>query len=191
MISRIDHVSVAVNDYKRATDFFAKVLGSVPGASGTNEKLGFFWEILSTGDLSRLEILTPSGDDSFLGSFLSDKTDGGVHHITFETTDIIKVKENLEHHKIPYFGFNVENPSWKELFIHPRDAFGVLIQIAEFTPDDWLNPSLTFQKDKRWVAEKTANGSRLVFQHPGGGKAEIDLSRSEVKQLICDLKKIL
>jgi catechol 2,3-dioxygenase-like lactoylglutathione lyase family enzyme len=76
MISRIDHVSVAVKDYKRATDFFAKVLGSVPGASGTNEKQGFFGEILSTGDLSRLEILTPAGDDSFLGPFLLGKTDG-------------------------------------------------------------------------------------------------------------------
>jgi methylmalonyl-CoA/ethylmalonyl-CoA epimerase len=191
MISRIDHVSVAVKDYKRASDFFAKVLGSVPGASGTSESQGFFWEILSAGDLSRLELLTPSGDDSFLESFLSDRTEGGVHHITFETPDIIKVKENLEHHKIPYFGFNVENPSWKELFIHPRDAFGVLIQIAEFKPDDWLNPSLTFQKGKRWTAEKTAHCSKLAFQHPGGGKAEIDLSRSEVEQLICDLTKML
>lgn len=191
MISRIDHVSVAVRDYNLAAEFFAKLLGSVPGASGESENKGFFWEILSTGDLSRLELLTPSGTGSFLDSFLSNKKEGGVHHITFETPDIFKMKENLENHKIPYFGFNVENPSWKELFIHPRDAFGVLIQIAEFTPDEWLNPSLIFQNGKRWATQKTKHCSRLAFQHPGGGKVEIDLSRSEVEQLICDLKELL
>ncbi|MBW2196957.1 MAG: hypothetical protein JRF58_03670 [Deltaproteobacteria bacterium] len=46
--------------------------------------------------------------------------------------------QKLEDHNIPYFGYNEYADFWKEIFIHPKDAFGVLIQIAEFDPDDWL-----------------------------------------------------
>ncbi|SDO79272.1 VOC family protein [Desulforhopalus singaporensis] len=191
MISRIDHISIAVKDYRRGLEFFTKVFGGVPGASGTSEELGFFWQLLSTGDLSRMELLTPSGKNSFLDSFLLDKKEGAVHHITFETPDIYKMKERLDNHQIPYFGFNAENPSWKELFIHPRDSFGVLIQIAEFTPDEWLAPALTMPKGPKWAVQKKQNCSTLELRHPGGGKTELDLCRSEVEQLIDDLKKLL
>jgi len=191
MISRLDHVSIAVKDYSRASEFFTKILGCVPGASDTEKDLGFFWEILSAGDLSRLELLTPAGDDSFLTPFLSDKKAGGVHHITFETSDLYAVKENLEKHNVPYFGFSTDKPGWQELFIHPRDAFGVLVQIAQFSPDEWLDSSLIFKKGARWSTEKTDDGGRLSIQHPGGGKADITLSRLEVERLIKDLNALL
>jgi methylmalonyl-CoA/ethylmalonyl-CoA epimerase len=65
-----------------------------------------------------------------------------VHHITLQTPDIQQAKAFLEKNGIPYFGDN-EYPTsyWKEIFIHPRHAFGVLIQIAEFHPENgWPGP---------------------------------------------------
>ena len=54
--------------------------------------------------------------------------------------------QKLDDHNISYFGYNEYGDFWKEIFIHPKDAFGVLIQIAEFDPDDWLDKSAVFSK---------------------------------------------
>ena len=143
MISRIDHVSLAVKDYGAAKEFFEKIFGAVSGASAEDSNLEYFWHIFSLGDMSRLELITPSGEDSFLKNFLKDK-DGGVHHITMETPDINEARKRLEENGIPYFGF-IESPElWSELYIHPRDAFGVLIQIARMGPDG--DPAISFKE---------------------------------------------
>jgi hypothetical protein len=64
----------------------------------------------------------------------------GPHHITIQVKDIQETRRALEERGIPAFGFSEDLPGWKELFIHPRDAFGTLIQFAEFNPLDWINP---------------------------------------------------
>ncbi|MBW1768829.1 MAG: VOC family protein [Deltaproteobacteria bacterium] len=191
MISRIDHVSLAVKDYEKALDFFQNVLGVVPGKGGPDESLKFFWRQTSMGDLSRLELICPTGEGSFLDGFLKDKKDGGVHHITLETPDIREAKKKLEENNIPYFGYNEIRDDWKELFIHPKHAFGVLIQIAEFNPDDELDDSVKFPRGQKWSAGKKDNGCTVDFAHPGGGKVRVDLTREEIERLIRDLKETI
>jgi catechol 2,3-dioxygenase-like lactoylglutathione lyase family enzyme len=41
MISRIDHISIAVNDYANARHFFEDILGAIPGAGDKNHKLKY------------------------------------------------------------------------------------------------------------------------------------------------------
>ena len=191
MISRIDHVSIAVreNDYERAVHFFQDVLGAIPGVGLDDERLKFFWHIYSLGDLSRLEIMKPTAGGSFLDGFLRD-TPGGVHHLTLETPDIEKAKILLDEHHIPWFGFHDLGELWKELFIHPKHAFGVLIQIAQFTPDDWLSRSVKFPGDKKCKVTKTKGGCVLAIRHPGGGKAHIAISKEEAQGLMEELRKV-
>lgn len=187
MIKRIDHVSLAVRDVAKARTFFTQILGAHPGSQAADGLMKYTWEIFSLGDLSRLELISPTGPGSFLDKFLHDR-EGGVHHITLQTADIQEARARLEAEGIPYFGYN-EYPGgvWKELFIHPRDAFGVLIQIAEFTPDDWLDPSLCLPRDRKFSVEKTAAGCRLTLAHPGGATVAIDLSAGETDRLIASL----
>jgi methylmalonyl-CoA/ethylmalonyl-CoA epimerase len=78
---------------------------------------------------------------------------------------------------------------WKEFFIHPKHAFGVLIQIAEFNPNDWLDQSLVFQKGQKWAVIQNNEGCMLNLAHPGGGKVKLKLNRSEIKTLISDLEQ--
>jgi methylmalonyl-CoA/ethylmalonyl-CoA epimerase len=190
MILRIDHVALAVQDYKKAFDFFTGLFGAIPGTYADDGAMKYLWQNFALGDLSRLELLTPTGQGSFLEGFLRDKQ-GGVHHITMQTPDIHRARKLLEDSGIPYFGFNDYGPVWKELFIHPRDAFGVLIQIAEFQADDWLSPRVRMPMGRKWSVEKSDSGANLTFAHPGGGKVTIELSASEVESLIDDLKKTL
>jgi len=183
MISRIDHVSIAVKDQDKAERFFREVLGAVEGTSAADPQTRFFWKLFSLGDLSRLEIISPTGKGSFLDNFLKDK-EAGVHHITLQTPDIRKAMSHLDEQGVPFFGYN-EYPGgiWKEIFIHPRHAFGVLIQIAEFNSDDWLSDQVKFPAGTKWKVKKTEKGATLTFAHPGGGKVALELDHQELAQL--------
>jgi methylmalonyl-CoA/ethylmalonyl-CoA epimerase len=189
MISRIDHISIVVKDYPKALYFFKDILGAVLGAGDQNNDLKYRWQIFSLGDLSRLELITPLEEKTFLTKFLNKNKDGGLHHISLQTPDIQHVIQTLEDHRIPYFGYNEYGDFWKEIFIHPKDAFGVLVQIAEFSPDDWLDKSLVFQKGQKWEVIKNNDGCTLNLAHPGGGKVKLTLNRSEINNLVNDLEK--
>lgn len=191
MISRIDHVSIAVKDQEKAKHFFRDILGAVAGTNAADPVTKYFWQLFSLGDLSRLEIISPTGKGSFLDGFLASR-EAGVHHITLQTPDIHEAMTHLEAQGIPFFGYN-EYPEgiWKEIFIHPRHAFGVLIQIAEFKSDDWLSEQVKFPAGKKWQVEKTQTGATLIFAHPGGGKVSLELDRGELSHLMATLKNAL
>ena len=189
MISRIDHVSIAVKDYEGANRFFSKLLGAVPGARAEDPDMKYVWQLFSLGDLSRLELMKPTGQGSFLDNFLKDK-EGGVHHITLETPNIEAMKQWLEKENIPFFGYANLGGAWKELFIHPRNAYGVLIQIAEFNPDDWLDDSMKMKGNRRFSVSRRKEGLTLTMAHPGGGRVAIPLSASEARELSAELSKI-
>jgi methylmalonyl-CoA/ethylmalonyl-CoA epimerase len=176
MILRIDHVSIAVRNEEKARHFFGQLMGAVTGAGAADEAMNYRWQIYSLGDMSRLELIHPTGPGSFLDGFLKER-EGGVHHITLQATNIHEARALLEKNEIPYFGFKEYGDYWKELFIHPRDAFGVLIQIAEFHADDFLDESVKLPGDRKWAVSPTDDGCQLVISHPGGGKAVVELSR--------------
>ncbi|MBF0120142.1 MAG: VOC family protein [Desulfobacterales bacterium] len=191
MILRIDHVSIAVKDYEKALHFFKNILGAIPGACAKDDNMKYVWQLFSFGDLSRLELMKPTGEGSFLDNFLKNKKDGGVHHITLQVQNIYEAMETLKQNQIPFFGFNNIADIWKEIFIHPKDAFGILIQLAEFNADDWLDSSVKFPSGQKWEIEKDEFGCTLNFAHPGGGKAKLKLNREEIKKLINNLQKEL
>lgn len=190
MILRIDHVSLAVKDYEGAVEFFTKILGATSQYNGTDNNMKYYWETFALGDLSRFEIIKPTAEGSFLENFFKNK-EGGIHHLVLQTPDIEMTKEILEKNNIPYFGYQNYGERWKELFIHPKDAFGVLLQIGEFKATDWLSPSYSLPEGKKWLVDKENNEINLIIAHPGGGKVKVGLEREEVKKLIRDLKNII
>jgi|UPI00048DC3EE methylmalonyl-CoA/ethylmalonyl-CoA epimerase len=190
MILRIDHVSLAVKDFRKAAEFFCDILGAVPCAAATDDAMKYLWQIFALGDLSRLEIIAPTGDGSFLDQFLEERK--GVHHITLQTEDLAQTMRFLEERGIPFFGhFEWPGGEWKEIFIHPRDAFGVLVQIAEFNADDFIAEKLKLAGGKKWSVKGHGDSADLVFTHPGGGTARVSMDKEEVQRLIDDLKDTL
>ncbi len=183
MISRVDHVAIAVRDYASARHFFEEVLGAVPGADAEDAAKKFYWQTFVLGDMSRIELLTPTEEGSFLDGFLKTRP-GGFHHITLQTPDLEAAIAVLEQHGIPYFGKHVyPDGTWKEVFVHPRDAFGVLVQIAEFRAEDWQAEDLFLPEGKRWEVEANEDGCTLIVGHPGGGKVRVPLTQEEAHAL--------
>jgi methylmalonyl-CoA/ethylmalonyl-CoA epimerase len=139
MIKRIDHVSIAVRDLDRAKSFFIDRLGGTEVYSSVEEPEGFRWTSIVLGSSCMLELVDPVGDDSFLHRFLDSRGDG-VHHLTIQVDHVEATRETLEARGVPTFGYNDSDPDWKYFYVHPRHAFGVLLQFAEFEPKVWLRP---------------------------------------------------
>lgn len=181
MIERIDHVSIAVPDFEKAKNFFES-LGAIAGVGAKDDTTKFYWQIFSLGDMSRIELISPTDKGSFLDGFMQSRG-SGVHHITFQTYDLKQAIAKLDSMGIPYFGYN-EYPGgvWKEIFIHPKHAFGVLIQIAEFNANDWLSPEVKMP-DGQFQIEVKDGQIHLTLSHPGGGTATILLTKEQAKHL--------
>ena len=191
MISRVDHVAFAVRDHEKALAFFRDILGALPGKCYNEAGRNFYWQTLSLGDLSRLELISPSAETSFLDGFLANR-EGGFHHITLQTPDLEAAIKRLEEHGIPYFGrHEYPDGTWKEVFIHPRDAFGILVQIAEFDPEYWMVPEAKMPKGEPWRLEEKEDGFALTCRHPGGSKVTLNFSRDELQRLSDALRQAL
>ena len=67
-------------------------------------------------------------------------------------------------------------------------VFGVLIQIAEFNPNDWLSDDVKLNKDEKFQIMKNDKGCSLILSHPGGGKTTLDLTKKEMETLRDALK---
>jgi methylmalonyl-CoA epimerase len=139
MIRRIDHIAIGVRDLEKAKTFFIEKLGGRELFSAPVPLQGYRATTLELGTSCFLELLNPLETKGFLHRFLDSRGEG-PHHITIQVEDIQRIVRVLEEKEIPTFGYSEALPGWKEVFVHPQDAFGTLLQFAEFNPLDWINP---------------------------------------------------
>lgn len=164
MIRRIDHVSIAVRDHSAAIRFFVEALKAKQIWDEDATAQGFRWSLFEVGDSCLLEVISPSSPQSFLDGFL-EKRGGGAHHVTFHVDDIKAVNEHLSSCGVATFGLGEPFPGWKELYVHPKDAFGVLLQFAEFDPLLWAKAGMSLPPLYRRLAdERRQNAIATVLQ---------------------------
>jgi methylmalonyl-CoA/ethylmalonyl-CoA epimerase len=84
------------------------------------------------GKGTQWELLEPRGENSFLVKFLEERGPG-LHHVTFQVQDIDEAVKGVEAYGYEPFGYRAHGP-YKEVFLHPKDTGGVLIQLYE---GDW------------------------------------------------------
>jgi methylmalonyl-CoA epimerase len=133
MIRRIDHIAIAVHDLDRAREFFLDQLGGKELISVPVPEEAYRWTSIELGESCMLELVDPLGDDGFLHRFLESRGEG-MHHITIHVDDLAASQRELEAKGVPTFGYNDSEPNWKVFYVHPKDAFGALLQFAEFEP---------------------------------------------------------
>jgi catechol 2,3-dioxygenase-like lactoylglutathione lyase family enzyme len=95
---------------------------------------GFWWGQLNFGAGPKIELLTPTGgpDAAFLERFLAARG-AGPHHFNFIVDDIGEALARIRAVGIEPIGINLADPYWKEAFLHPRAAHGIVIQVAQQT----------------------------------------------------------
>lgn len=125
----LDHVAIAVRSIASALPLYRDALGATFLFGGDQQAQGFRFAQFRFPSGGKVELITPLGD-GFVQRFL-DRNGEGVHHITLKTPDIAASLADLTARNVPVFGVALDNSQWKEAFIHPRDAHGALIQIAQ------------------------------------------------------------
>ncbi len=132
-IKRMDHVSMAVWKLEERLPMLTQLFGMKEAGRFQNPHAGYNGVVLDIpGGGAQWELLEPSGDDSFLARFLRERGPG-LHHVTFEVESVEKATQALREYGYEPFGGRTYG-SYKEVYVHPRDTGGVLIQLYE---GDW------------------------------------------------------
>ena len=86
MLSRIDHVGIAVRDLDQAIEVYERRLGLRVSGRERLESEGIEIAMIPIGE-SRIELITPLNAESTVEKFLRDRGEA-VHHVAFATSDI-------------------------------------------------------------------------------------------------------
>jgi methylmalonyl-CoA/ethylmalonyl-CoA epimerase len=134
-MEKVDHLGIAVRDPVASDAFLRQALGAV---KITEMEWGsFVFATYLLGNASMLELVWSSSPGHFINRFI-EKRGEGIHHVTLKVKDLHAAVEHLKSLGIECFDIDDSNPAWKEAFIHPRDALGVLIQLAEYPEEAWF-----------------------------------------------------
>ena len=130
MTTVLDHLAIGARGLSGGWELFGGLLGGTWAYGGDSP--GFWWGQLEYAAGPKIELLTPTGgpDAAFLDRFLASRG-AGPHHFNFLVTDIEETLARIRAFGIEPVGVNLANPGWKEAFLHPRDAHGIVIQVAQ------------------------------------------------------------
>lgn len=140
MISDIDldHVAVAT---ERQADAWPRYAGDLAGSwvSG-GASPGFNAAQVRFANGMKVEVLEPHlvEQNDFLRRFL-DASGAGVHHLTFKVADIGAALEQARAAGLTPVGVDLRDAGWQEAFLHPKEARGVVVQLAQ-SEGSWESP---------------------------------------------------
>jgi methylmalonyl-CoA/ethylmalonyl-CoA epimerase len=130
-MKKIEHIGIAVNDLKAASDTYEKLLNSLVYKVEEVPAEGVTTAFLQNGP-NKIELLEATSPDSQIAKFIAKRGEG-MHHIAFEVDDIISEMERLKGE-----GFILLNDEPKlgadnklVCFVHPKSANGVLIELCQ------------------------------------------------------------
>lgn len=124
---RVDHVGIAVESVEAAEPVLV-ALGCERLVDETLEE--FRWVYYELGDASRIELIEPTTDESFLRGYL-DRYGPGLHHVTLEVGDIDRLTAHLEAAGIGVVDRR-EYPDWTEAYVSPQNPTRTVFQLMEY-----------------------------------------------------------
>ena len=168
----LDHVALATRDVTDALDVLVGELGGIVLFGG--ESVGFRPMTMRLGDANEgmnLELLEPWDPDKndFLERFVSRHGDG-PHHLTFKVDDLTATLERVRSAGYQPVNVDLSDPQWKEAFLHPREAHGTVVQLAE-AHGDWGTLAEQIARVRtqgphghpRWWPDTEPSGERAAF----------------------------
>lgn len=126
----LDHVAVAAEHLSELWPRYAGDLGGRWIGGSTNP--GFSFGQVGFANGMKVEGLYPDRpeENDFLRRFL-DASGPGPHHITFKVPDLAGEIERATAAGLPPVSVNLDDPDWKEAFLHPKAACGIVVQLAQ------------------------------------------------------------
>lgn len=133
VITRIDHVGIAVADLDEAIRFYATAFGLAVVHEEINEEQGVREAMLAVGDSgSCIQLLAPLTPDSPIGRFL-DRSGPGIQQIAYGVDDVEAAADRLRAAgvRMLYDSARTGTAGSRVNFAHPKDCGGVLIELVQ------------------------------------------------------------
>lgn len=136
--AKLDHLAVAAEAWSELWPRYRGDLGGEWLAGGP--EWGFASAQVRYANGMKIEALAPYAPENndFLRRFL-DGRGPGPHHLTFKVPNIEGALAATEAAGYRPVGVDLRDPHWKEAFLHPKDAPGVVIQLAQ-SAGEWASP---------------------------------------------------
>jgi methylmalonyl-CoA/ethylmalonyl-CoA epimerase len=128
-----DHIAIGVPRIADTAPFLAGVLGGVPDSGYPSGP--FTWGSYRFDGDGCIELIEPVGPSGFVHRFLADRGPG-IHHVTFRVPSLDEACARAEAEGYGIVGRDDSDPEWKEAFLHPKQALGIVVQFAEPGPAD-------------------------------------------------------
>jgi methylmalonyl-CoA/ethylmalonyl-CoA epimerase len=139
MLTRIDHVGVAVRDLESAVAFYESTFGLTVVAREVQEDQGVREAMLEVAagpaGGSYVQLLEPLDPDSPVGRFLARRGEG-VHHIGYGVDDVEAALESIGAAGVRRLDERARHGSMGAsiAFLHPKDVGGVLTELVQAAP---------------------------------------------------------
>ena len=136
MLKRVDHIAIIVRNIEQALVFYRDTLGITIGEIKEVPTEQVRIAFLSTGGPggSEIELIEPTSTDSSLSKFL-EKRGEGLHHICLEVDDIDAALAEMQEKGASLLDKQPRVAAeGRAIFIHPKAANGVLLELIEKHP---------------------------------------------------------
>jgi len=130
MLNKINHIGIAVKDLDAAIGFYKK-LGLKVETTEIVESQKVKVAFIPIGEI-RIELLEATSDESPIAKFIEKKGEG-IHHLAFNTNELIPSLETVESHKIQLIDKVPRKGAHDSeiAFLHPKSTHGVLVELCE------------------------------------------------------------
>jgi methylmalonyl-CoA/ethylmalonyl-CoA epimerase len=133
LLTRIDHVGIAVADLDEAIEFYGRAFGLTVLHEEVNERQGVREAMLGVGDSgSCIQLLAPLNDSSTIAKFLA-RSGPGIQQIAYGVDDVEAVAATLRSRgvRMLYDTAQVGTAGSLTNFCHPKDCGGVLVELVQ------------------------------------------------------------
>jgi methylmalonyl-CoA/ethylmalonyl-CoA epimerase len=133
MIGNLNHIAIAVPDLDAAIRQYKSTFGAFVTSPQDLPDHGVRVAMVNLPN-TKIELITPLGENSPIQNFLEKHPLGGIHHLCYEVEDIQKARDQLTAAGLEVAGDSEPKPGFHGhpvLFFHPKSCFGVLIELEE------------------------------------------------------------
>ena len=133
MIGRLNHVAIAVQNLEAGIATYKNLLGAQISEPLPQPEHGVTVVFIALPN-TKIELITPLGDNSPIAGFLKRNPMGGIHHICYEVDDILKARDHLVEQGVQILGGDqpkIGAHGKPVLFLHPKDMLGTLIELEQ------------------------------------------------------------
>jgi methylmalonyl-CoA/ethylmalonyl-CoA epimerase len=137
LLTRIDHVGIAVPDLDAAVEFYSRAFGLTKVHEEVNEEQGVREAMLAVGDSgSCIQLLAPLSPESTIAKFL-DRSGPGIQQVAYAVDDVQAAADALRAAGVRVLYDSPKRGTAGSLvnFCHPKDCGGVLIELVQAAPD--------------------------------------------------------